>query len=92
MKLAKYIENKTITVEELKEMLEEFPNDMPVMFAYNYGDHGRTQVAQGFTEVEAELVEYSDYHRMPKLHWESVDDIDDEDEDDETTKKVLILR
>jgi hypothetical protein len=38
-----------------------------VHFAYNYGDHWRTQVAPKISEVFEGTVRYSEYHRMDKL-------------------------
>lgn len=34
---------KTITVGELRELLEDYEDDVPVVFASNYGDISRTQ-------------------------------------------------
>lgn len=62
----------TLTVGELKEELELYPDDMKVYFSYNYGDHWRTEVAAEIVSVEKGEVEYSDYHSMMKVR----DDVD----------------
>ena len=84
-----------MTVQELIEKLQSFDPQMEVEFAYNYGDHWRTEVAKHITEIDEGTVTYSDYHRMNKV----VDGIeeDDEEEDDEEEydkdeKMVVLLR
>jgi hypothetical protein len=79
-----------MTVQELIEKLEGFDPQMEVEFAYNYGDHWRTEVTKHITEVDEETVTYSDYHRMNKV----VDGIeeDDEEEYDKDEKMVVLLR
>jgi hypothetical protein len=54
-------------VSELIADLQQFDMDSPVHFAYNYGDHWRTQVAPGINNVTEGMVVYSDYHSMDKL-------------------------
>jgi hypothetical protein len=63
-------------VADLIEELKYLPQDAEVHFAYNYGDHWRTQVAPKVGSVEMGLVEYSDYHRMPKVVEPDYDDMD----------------
>ena len=70
-----------MTVNELKEYLEQFDGEMEVKFSYNYGDYWRTQVAKDIRGVEEGYVTYSDYHQMDKI---------DEDED-EDSKLVVVL-
>ena len=77
-----------LTVAELIEELKYMPQDAEVHFTYNYGDHWRTQVAPGVDSVEMGLVEYSDYHRMPKL---VEPDYDDEQNEDVEGKAVVII-
>lgn len=77
-----------MTVEELIEELKYMPQDAEVHFQYNYGDHWRTQVAPKVTSVEMGLVEYSDYHRMPKV---VEPDFDNEDLDDVEGKPVVLI-
>jgi hypothetical protein len=36
---------KTITVAELKDLLEDYPDDMPVVFTADYGDRSHTEQA-----------------------------------------------
>ena len=54
----------TMTVGELKEELNQYSDDAPVYFTYNYGDHCHTEVAQGITSIEEGAIKYSDYHQM----------------------------
>ena len=54
-------------VRDLIELLESYDADMEVHFAYNYGDHWRTEVAPRVGSVDEGVVEFSDYHRMDKL-------------------------
>jgi hypothetical protein len=70
-----------MTVNELKEYLEQFDGDMEVKFSYNFGDYWRTQVAEDISDVEEGYVKYSDYHRMDKI---------DEDEDEDSERVVLL--
>lgn len=78
-------------VKELIEMLGYMDQEAEVHFAYNYGDHWRTQVAPRVDTVTEGVVEFSDYHRMCKV-------VDDEDCYDEETgdykedvNKVVVL-
>jgi len=77
-----------LTVAELIEELKYMPQDAEVHFQYNYGDHWRTQVAPAVDSVEMGLVEYSDYHRMPKV---VEPDWDNEDGDDVEGKAVVLI-
>jgi|694.fasta_scaffold108868_3 hypothetical protein len=79
-----------MTVKELIEKLEGFDPQMEVEFAYNYGDHWRTEVAKHITEVDEGAVTYSDYHRMNKVVDGREDD--DEEEYDKDEKMVVLLR
>lgn len=78
-------ESNCLTVKELRQQLRDYPDDMPVVFKYNYGDHWRTQVAAPASDLEEGEVEWSDYHSMPKI-------VDDEDEHDEAQpERVAVL-
>jgi len=76
-----------LTLSELIERLEDMKNyegvseDTPVVLAYNYGDHSKTQVAPFAKTIEEGVVKYSEYHRMPKVMGES----------SEQTMKVIII-
>ena len=80
-------------VKDLIELLAEFDQDADVHYAYNYGDHWRTEVAPAVGRVDEGAVVYSDYHRMDKL----VEDDTDFDEEtgeevvDETLRRVVVL-
>jgi hypothetical protein len=80
-----------MNVKELIEQLECMNPEAEVHFAYNYGDHWRTEVAPKIDRVDEGVVEYSEYHRMDKM-------VDDEDCYDEDTgdyradvRKVVVL-
>ena len=70
-------------VHELIEELQNFDPETEVHFAYNYGDHWRTQVAPKAENVDELYVKHSDYHDMPKL-------IDDDEIDDDQKPVVVI--
>ena len=66
-------------VSQLIEQLQDMPQDAEVHFTYNYGDHWRTQVAPKARSVYMGSVEYSEYHRMPKVSdpdWDAEEDTD----------------
>ncbi len=76
---------KGMTVGELRALLEDFSDDTPVHFAYNYGDYGRTQVAQPVKNAEEMPIVWSDYHDMPRL----ADDEEEADEGEELQAVIL---
>lgn len=67
-----------MTSHELARQLLAGP-DRPVHHAYNYGDYWRTQVAPEVDMVTDGVVKHSEYHRMPKVVAEDVDEIDEGD-------------
>jgi len=76
-------------VRDLIELLESFDADMEVHFAYNYGDHWRTEVSPKVSDVREGVVEYSEYHRMDKV---ADEDYDDEDPDVvDSQRRVVII-
>jgi hypothetical protein len=83
-----------MTVQELIEQLGYMDKDAEVHFAYNYGDHWRTQVAPKVGEVFEGAVVYSEYHRMDKMVEDDGEgDFDDEGNEivDESTRRVVVL-
>ena len=54
-------------VKELIEQLQDMNPESDVHFAYNYGDHWRTEVAPKLSRVDNGAVVYSEYHRMDKM-------------------------
>jgi len=84
-----------VQVKELIEMLAEMNPEADVHFAYNYGDHWRTEVAPRVGRVDVGAVVYSDYHRMDKLMEEQYDvEFDEETGEeirDETLRRVVVL-
>jgi len=79
-------------VKELIESLKYMDQDAEVHFAYNYGDHWRTEVAPKIDRVDEGVVEYSEYHRMDKIVGEYEDQFDEETGDLRTdVRKVVVL-
>jgi hypothetical protein len=79
-------------VKELIESLKYMDQDAEVHFAYNYGDHWRTEVAPKIDRVDEGVVEYSEYHRMDKMVGEYEDQFDEETGDLRTdVRKVVVL-
>jgi hypothetical protein len=76
-----------MTVKELRERLEGYADEDEVMFAYNFGDRGDTQVAEGVRSVEYDVVEKSSYHRMWAIQGDTPRDLEDEDD----SKEVVVL-
>ena len=76
-------------VKELIETLGYMDAEAEVHFAYNYGDHWRTEVAPKVSRVDEGVVEYSEYHRMDKI---ANEDYDDEDEATvDSQRRVVVL-
>jgi hypothetical protein len=83
-----------MTVQELINTLQFMDMNAEVHFAYNYGDHWRTEVAPRISDVREGVVEFSDYHRMDKLVTIEEDyDVYDEDTGETETKvrRVVVL-
>ena len=81
-------------VKELIEMLQDMNPEADVHFAYNYGDHWRTEVAPKVGSVDEGAVVYSEYHRMDKMLEDTGDcEFDDEGNEvmDETLRRVVVL-
>lgn len=79
-------------VSELIEQLGSMDQDAEVHFAYNYGDHWRTEVAPKVSQVTEGVVEYSDYHRMDKLVTDEEDCYDEDTGDYKTdVRKVVVI-
>jgi hypothetical protein len=82
-------------VSELIEQLGYLDQDAEVHFAYNYGDHWRTEVAPKIDRVDVGAVVYSDYHRMDKMVENEYDTEFDEETGeeivDETLRRVVVL-
>jgi len=81
-------------VRDLIEELGFMDQDAEVHFAYNYGDHWRTEVAPKVDRVDEGKVVYSDYHRMDKIMEDEYDiEFDDEGNEvkDETRRRVVVL-
>jgi len=81
-------------VKELIEMLQGMDQDAEVHFAYNYGDHWRTEVAPKVDRVDEGAVVYSDYHCMDKMVEPDDSDFDEETGEEivnETLRRVVVL-
>jgi hypothetical protein len=75
-------------VKELIEQLQDMDPEADVHFAYNYGDHWRTEVAPKVCRVDEGVVEYSEYHRMDKI---ANEDYDDEDEGTVASQRRVVV-
>lgn len=83
-----------MTVQELINTLEFMDMNAEVHFAYNYGDHWRTEVAPKVGRVDEGAVVYSEYHRMDKILDADGDcEFDDDGNEvvDESTRRVVVL-
>lgn len=81
-------------VKDLIEMLQGMDQDAEVHYAYNYGDHWRTEVAPKVGRVDEGAVVYSEYHRMDKIVENDDSDFDEETGEeivDETLRRVVVL-
>ena len=79
-------------VKELIESLKYMDQDAEVHFAYNYGDHWRTEVAPKVSQVSKGVVEFSDYHRMDKMVTDEEDCYDEETGDYKTdVRRVVVI-
>jgi hypothetical protein len=77
-------------IEELKYMDQE----ADVHFAYNYGDHWRTEVAPKVSRVDTGAVVYSEYHRMDRMANDNDTDFDEDTGEeivDETQRRVVVI-
>lgn len=61
---AHYLQN-SLTVAQLRELLADLPDELPVVSAYQYGDRARTTVAPRTHGVEVTYVEWSPYFDLP---------------------------
>ena len=81
-----------MNVKELIEQLRTYPNDMEVMFAYNYGDYWKTEVAAPVSGVTNNEVTYSEYHRMDKVvDYDAERELDEEEGEDDKNRTVCLL-
>lgn len=71
-------------INKLQNLIDEgVPDNTPVHFSYNYGDHWRTQVAPVIENIDKGKVKYSSYHQM--------DQVVEDDEENNDLKEVIIL-
>jgi hypothetical protein len=81
-------------VSQLIEELQCMDQDAEVHFAYNYGDHWRTEVAPKVDRIDTGAVVYSEYHRMDKMVENDDSDFDEETGEeivDESLRRVVVL-
>lgn len=79
----------TISVGELKEILENYDDETPVAFACNYGDRCRTlQVINIHGNDSMEYIHETAYSESGFAVTRNLDDCDEDDGD----KEVLIIR
>ena len=88
--LERYLQ-RCITVADLKQALEEYPDDMPVLFAYRANDHWGTEIAAAITdEPERVKVTWSGYHNTAKAVRPD-HSRDENDYEGEEMEEVLII-
>ncbi len=56
-----------MNVAELIERLQEYDDQMEVVFSYDYGDHCHMQAAPEIRNVDEQYIVRSDYLRMDKV-------------------------
>jgi hypothetical protein len=79
-------------VKDLIEQLGYMDQEAEVHFAYNYGDHWRTEVAPKVSSVAEGVVEFSEYHRMDKLVTDEEDCYDEETGDYKAdVRRVVVI-
>lgn len=76
-----------LTVGELKQILEDNDDELPVMFSYNYGDYNNTIVAEEVKDVSVNSARMSSYFNMHVVL--EPDEVDNFESD--TVHEVLIL-
>src|SRR5688572_5391598 len=79
---------RTITVEHLRELLEDQADEALVIFTTDYGDHSHTPQALPLEgEIEEVTISESAYSNS---RW-AIDEDDDEDQE-EAKQKYLVIR
>jgi hypothetical protein len=77
-----------MTVGELREALEDYDDDDKVVFAYNYGDRGRTVVCDPAENVDGDsLIRWSGYHGTAKI----VEDDGALDSEEDGDARVVVI-
>lgn len=66
----------TLTKAEVLALLEDLPDETPIMFGYNYGDRCNTQIAGRIETGQLKVISYSDYHKEYKVDKEN-DDVEE---------------
>jgi hypothetical protein len=74
-------------VSELIEILKTQDQELPVYFAYEYGDYWGSVVASEVTEINEQTLVYSEYHQRMAVPSDS----EDVDEDDAKSKCAIVL-
>lgn len=80
-----------MTVEELIEVLENFPSGMEIRVAHPSHDYWGTLLASEITEVEQGQTEYSAYHNNDKVIVDYMGEGDEDGEEDPDDKVILYL-
>lgn len=78
---------ETLTVKQLKDILERFPDDLPVMIKQptgNYWGHILAGCIKHQSDVDIAQINFSLYHHGWKVE-------EDKPEEDEETMEVLLL-
>lgn len=82
---------KTVTVGELRDLLEGFDDDMPVIFGADYGDICHTQQALGLTGAAWEVTVTGSAYSQSGFAVVGPDDDCDDDNDSEDDQPFLLL-
>jgi hypothetical protein len=81
-----------ITVKQLRKLLAEYPDNLPVVFGYDSGDYWHTRILGQIDDAEQGYAEWSDYHNKLK-EADYDEEVENEDgEVDEKYTEVLILK
>ncbi len=85
---------KTMTVDDLRTILADFPGDTKVAFAYPSGDYWRTTLVGRIKSVEDGVATYSAYHQAFKLEDDPTVPVGDElahDDTDPAGERIVVL-
>lgn len=73
-----------MNVQDLINELEQYDDNLPVHFSYQYGDHWRTVVAPEVSSVTEGAVIHSSYHNMDK-------EVEEDHKDFAKAKRAIII-
>ena len=82
----------SVTVKELKRLLDQYPDDLEVMLTTSSHDYWGTSLALSIGGGERQSVIWSEYHRTFSLPRNPEREQDDEASVSEEIREVLLLR